>query len=86
MSSNLAGRTTIPSVNVMTLLKLIILGVLFLFIRRLYLSVKRQLGAAGNPPTGGRSGRPAQGPADGPVRSGKFREEDISDADFEEIP
>mgnify|MGYP001549449078 CR=1 FL=1 len=71
----------------MFILRLFILLLLVLFFRRLYLAV-RKLMRAEDPAVGKgqrRSGRPQDRTGRKPS-DGKFREEDISDADFEEIP
>jgi hypothetical protein len=74
-------------VIIMFFLRLIILLLLVLFFRRLYLAVRKVMGADGSGRVNGPrrpdrpKGRTGRKPSDG-----KFREEDISDADFEEIP
>ena len=71
----------------MFFLRLFILLLLVLFVRRLYLSVRKLMGGDGPARRTGpsRSGRPRT-EAGRKQSDGKFREEDISDADFEEIP
>jgi hypothetical protein len=74
-------------VIIMFILRLFILLLLVLFFRRLYLAVKKVMRVDGSAGVNGprRPGRPQNRTGRKPS-DGKFREEDISDADFEEIP
>ena len=91
MGSNPAGRTILPLCVWNMLLKIILIIVLWVFIRRFLRGVKKKT-QAGN--TRFRSGKSSQSARPGKKNGGsgsenpfqKITQQDIDDADFEEIP
>ena len=70
----------------MNFLRLLLFVFLGLMVRRVYLSVKASLSAAGSRGGGRGSVTPEEGPTGANSELKDLTEQDISDADFEEIP
>ncbi len=70
----------------MNILRLLLFVFLGLMVRRVYLSVKASLSSAGSRSGGRGPASPDEGPAGANSEMKDLTEQDISDADFEEIP